>query len=116
MTAPMPAPDPLTAFLRARLDEAPMLPETGVWHRILLEYAIPPGTDAVYGGAERETGFRLALSFALKVKAASYSAHPDYREDLIASSAPLCPGGCGCRLGTDDADRLECGCDAGCCE
>ena len=28
---------------------------------------------------------------------------------------PLCPGGCGCRLGTDDADRRECGCDGGCC-
>lgn len=31
--------------------------------------------------------------------------------------APVpCPGGCGCRLGTDDADRFECGCDEGCCE
>ena len=29
---------------------------------------------------------------------------------------PLCPGGCGCRLGTEDADRNECGCDGGCCE
>jgi hypothetical protein len=28
----------------------------------------------------------------------------------------MCPGGCGCRLGTDDADRFECGCDEGCCE
>ena len=28
----------------------------------------------------------------------------------------LCPGGCGCRLGTDDADRRECGCDGGCCD
>jgi hypothetical protein len=28
----------------------------------------------------------------------------------------MCPGGCGCRLGTDDADRRECGCDEGCCE
>ena len=27
----------------------------------------------------------------------------------------LCPGECGCRLGTDDADRFECGCGAGCC-
>jgi hypothetical protein len=31
------------------------------------------------------------------------------------SADEMCPGGCGCRLGTDDADRLECGCDAGCC-
>ncbi len=28
----------------------------------------------------------------------------------------VCPGGCGCRAGTDDADRRECGCDEGCCE
>jgi hypothetical protein len=28
----------------------------------------------------------------------------------------LCPGDCGCRLGTDDADRFECGCDEGCRE
>jgi len=28
---------------------------------------------------------------------------------------PLCPGGCGCRPGTDDADARECGCDGGCC-
>ena len=25
-----------------------------------------------------------------------------------------CPEGCGCRLGTDDADRRECGCDGPC--
>ena len=28
----------------------------------------------------------------------------------------LCPGNCGCRLGTNDADRFECGCDEGCCD
>jgi len=28
----------------------------------------------------------------------------------------LCPGDCGCRLGTDDADRFECGCEEGCCD
>jgi hypothetical protein len=33
-----------------------------------------------------------------------------------ASAGAPCPGGCGCRLGTDDADRRECGCDGGCCE
>jgi 5'-deoxynucleotidase YfbR-like HD superfamily hydrolase len=32
-----------------------------------------------------------------------------------AAGHPPCPGGCGCRLGTDDADRRECGCDGGCC-
>lgn len=29
--------------------------------------------------------------------------------------AALCPGGCCCRLGTEDADARECGCDGGCC-
>jgi hypothetical protein len=33
-----------------------------------------------------------------------------------AGADEMCPGGCGCRLGTDDADRRECGCDEGCCE
>jgi len=28
----------------------------------------------------------------------------------------VCQGGCGCRAGTDDADRNECGCDGGCRE
>jgi hypothetical protein len=32
-----------------------------------------------------------------------------------ARADEMCPGGCGCRLGTDDADRFECGCDEGCC-
>ena len=33
----------------------------------------------------------------------------------VTDEHPPCPGGCGCRLGTDDADRFECGCDGGCC-
>lgn len=36
--------------------------------------------------------------------------------EAASTAAVKCPGGCGCRLGTDDADRLECGCDEGCCE
>jgi hypothetical protein len=36
----------------------------------------------------------------------------------IAESAelawPVCPEGCGCRLGTDNADARECGCDGPC--
>jgi hypothetical protein len=28
---------------------------------------------------------------------------------------PLCPDGCGCRLGTDDPDARECACDGPCC-
>ena len=35
--------------------------------------------------------------------------------ETTAPENPPCPGGCGCRLGTDDADRFECGCDGGCC-
>lgn len=65
----------------ARHDPARALREAGTWRKIILEYAIPPGTDAVYGGTERETGFRLALSFALKAKAAEWSDHPDYQPE-----------------------------------
>lgn len=27
----------------------------------------------------------------------------------------MCPAGCGCRLGTEDADARECACDGPCC-
>lgn len=39
----------------------------------------------------------------------------DQGEHAPDCEAAKCPGGCGCRLGTDDADRRECGCDGGCC-
>jgi hypothetical protein len=32
----------------------------------------------------------------------------------LAVILPPCPEGCGCRLGADDADRRECGCDGPC--
>jgi hypothetical protein len=32
-----------------------------------------------------------------------------------ASGWPLCPNGCGCRLGTEDADHRDCACDGLCC-
>jgi hypothetical protein len=37
-------------------------------------------------------------------------------QDAAPDTAPeaRCPEGCGCRLGTDDADRRECGCDGPC--
>jgi hypothetical protein len=41
------------------------------------------------------------------------------RKDLADAEAeigrwPRCPAGCRCRVGTDDADALECGCDGPC--
>jgi hypothetical protein len=41
------------------------------------------------------------------------------RADLADAEAeigrwPRCPAGCRCRVGTDDADALECGCDGPC--
>jgi hypothetical protein len=33
-----------------------------------------------------------------------------------APAAHYCPEGCGCRVGTEDADRFECGCDGPCTE
>lgn len=32
-----------------------------------------------------------------------------------AGGWPLCPNGCGCRLGTEDADARDCACDGLCC-
>jgi hypothetical protein len=43
-----------------------------------------------------------------------YDRH-EHAPHCASQDHPLCPGGCGCRLGTDDADRRECGCDGGCC-
>jgi hypothetical protein len=60
-------------------DPASVLAEVWVWRNLLLKYAIPPGTDAVYGGTERETGYRLALAGALSAKLATYAAHPEYQ-------------------------------------
>lgn len=37
-------------------------------------------------------------------------------DDCEEPAPVFCPGGCGCCLGTDDADRFECGCDEGCCD
>jgi hypothetical protein len=34
--------------------------------------------------------------------------------DAPKEAAETCPAGCGCKLGTDDADRNECGCDGPC--
>ena len=36
------------------------------------------------------------------------------RAGIEASCSPKCPEGCGCRLGTGDADARECGCDGPC--
>jgi hypothetical protein len=50
----------------------------------------------------------------LAVKGCPCTATAEARQETGADE--MCPGGCGCRLGTDDADRRECGCDEGCCE
>lgn len=62
--------------------EQRVLREVETWRRILLEYqtagldtSVPP---------ERVTGFRYALSFAIKAKAATYPDHPDYTPDAWA--------------------------------
>jgi len=33
----------------------------------------------------------------------------------LAELAPLCPNGCGCRLGSEDAEVRDCACDGLCC-
>ena len=49
-------------------------------------------------------------------RACGYDNHEHAPNCEAEGPVPMCPGGCGCRLGTDDADRFECGCDEGCCE
>ena len=36
--------------------------------------------------------------------------------DTTGTAERRCEEGCGCRYGTDDADRMECGCDGPCTE
>jgi len=76
----------LTAHI-ARHDPARVLREVAVWRRLLLDYSIPPGTDARYGGTARETGFRLALSVALKAKIATYPGNPVTGEPFPSAQA-----------------------------
>ena len=58
--------------------------EVEMWRRLLLDYQVAP-LDAVYGGTERETGFRLALSAALKAKIATYPGNPVTGEPFPAA-------------------------------
>jgi len=68
----------------ARHDPARVLREVAVWRRILLDYSTAP-LDATYGGTERETGFRLALSAVLKAKIATYEGNPVTGEPFPAA-------------------------------
>lgn len=70
----------------ARHDPERALREVGTWRRLMLEYQ-SAGMDAKYKGTGRETGFRLALSAALRLKAHEYREHPDYEAANEASNA-----------------------------
>lgn len=66
---------------------------------------------------EQVTEIRAALDRAVKPKPAPELAM--LRADLADAEAqlarwPKCPAGCGCRIGTEDADARECGCDGPC--
>jgi hypothetical protein len=62
------------------------LREVAIWRRILLDHRTAP-LDSVYGGTERETGFRLALSAALKAKIAKYDSNPVTGEPFPSGQA-----------------------------
>lgn len=76
----------------ARHDPARVLREVEVWRGMLLDFHMPPaagvGIPALPGDLPtprelhaKELGFRLALLAALKAKIATYSDHPDYRQE-----------------------------------
>jgi Family of unknown function (DUF6221) len=68
------------------IDPARVFREVAVWRRLLLDYQTAP-LDGTYGGTERETGFRLALSAALKAKVATYENNPVTGEPFPALTA-----------------------------
>jgi hypothetical protein len=70
----------------ARHDPARILREVAVWRSLLLDYQTAP-LDAVYGGTERETGFRLMASAALKAKIATYDGNPVTGESFPSGQA-----------------------------
>ena len=69
---------PTPASVRVVYDPECVKADVAVWRRLLVEYR-SLGLDAKFAGTERETGFHLALSAALKFKAATWANHPDYR-------------------------------------
>lgn len=72
-------------------------PEVRAFHRLVAEiagYAV--GAGMAHGALGEIQGKARALLFG----------------DTPVSGR--CPEGCGCRLGTHDADRRECGCDGPC--
>jgi len=58
-------------------DPKSALREVETWRRLLLEYSTV-GLDAKYKGTERETGYKIGLSVALRAKAYEFREHPDY--------------------------------------
>ena len=99
-------PDPLVEFLEVRLaeTEATVRDKRYIWptsfdvtlnpdhairdieadRKLLAAYrktlSLPPGRDPQVEG-EDEIGWRLALEFAIKLRAARFSDHPDYRAE-----------------------------------
>ena len=69
---------PQPASARVVYDPERVRADIQVWRRLLVEYR-SLGLDAKFAGTERETGFHLALSAALKFKAATWADHQDYR-------------------------------------
>ena len=63
-------------------------------------------------GDLRDHGNGAAESYAWQAALAEHKSHTpsDAYEAL-----PLCPSGCGCRVGSDDPDRHDCACDGPCC-
>jgi hypothetical protein len=68
-------------------------------------------------GLAEMTGHDLGLEVARKlavIEARAYAPLPNGVLVKQAAALPACPQGCGCRLGTEDADARECGCDGPC--
>jgi hypothetical protein len=76
---------------------------------VTIDGSTPPGQVEfeVYDRAFREA-LRLVTRERDQLRAELDAAPP------LFSAWPKCPDGCGCRLGTEDADARECGCDGPC--
>jgi hypothetical protein len=62
-----------------------------------------------------EVSSRILLNCSEVVRRKAAAAGDREACDAEVQTVPLCPNGCGCRLGTSDADARDCACDGLCC-
>jgi hypothetical protein len=87
--------------------------ERGNW--VQLEAAAPAGPQPAPGNAE--VAYEQWIEHRDPADVGSMAGFVAGWQAAVAAASgwPLCPNGCGCRLGSVDADSRDCACDGLCC-